>query len=76
MKNNKLIEAFSIRYGWSDEAILSITAEDIHKMTRDELMLYCDRMEVLVPDGYIPFHHIDQDSEGNPVVNSLEDWNG
>ena len=76
MKNKSLIEAFSIRYGWSDEAILSITADDIHNMTMEELLIYSDRMEELVPDGYIPFHHIEQDAQGNPVVNSLEDWDG
>ena len=76
MENNKLVEAFSIRYGWSDEAILSITAVDIHKMTMEELLIYSDRMEELVPDGYLTFHHMDQDAEGNPMVKSLEDWDG
>lgn len=35
--NKELIEAIKIRYGWTDESVLSITAEDILKMTKEEL---------------------------------------
>ena len=37
MINKELIEAIKIRYGWTDESVLSITAEDIIKMTEEEL---------------------------------------
>ena len=37
MINKELIEAIKIRYGWTDESVLSITAEDILKMTEEEL---------------------------------------
>ena len=36
----ELIEAIKIRYGWTDESVLSITAEDIVKMTKEELEDY------------------------------------
>ena len=35
--NKELIEAIKIRYGWTDESVLSITEEDIIKMTKEEL---------------------------------------
>lgn len=35
--NKELIEAIKIRYGWTDESVLSITEEDILKMTKEEL---------------------------------------
>ena len=37
MMNKELIEAIKIRYGWTDESVLSITEEDIIKMTKEEL---------------------------------------
>ena len=33
----ELIEAIKIRYGWTDESILSIVPEDLVKMTKEEL---------------------------------------
>ena len=36
----ELIEAIKIRYGWTDESVLSVTAEDIVKMTKEELEDY------------------------------------
>ena len=35
--NKELIEAIKIRYGWTDESVLSITADDIMKMNKEEL---------------------------------------
>lgn len=37
MMNKELIEAIKIRCGWTDESVLSITEEDIIKMTKEEL---------------------------------------
>mgnify|MGYP003318946859 CR=1 FL=1 len=70
MYDKKLVEAFSIRYGWSPDAVLSITADDVRKMTREELLIYSKRMEELVPDGFLEFKHLEQDAEGNILMTS------
>ena len=46
--NNELIEAFTIRYGWTPEAVLSISDETIDKMTREELVIYSNRLEQIL----------------------------
>lgn len=73
MYNKKLVEAFSVRYGWSPEAVLSITAEQIDQMTMDELLIYSSRMEEIMPDGDMEFVHLDQDAQGNILMLSEED---
>ena len=73
MYDKKLVEAFSIRYGWSPEAVLSITEEQIDQMTMDELLIYSRRMEELVPDGFLEFKHLEQDAEGNILMTSEDE---
>ena len=46
--NKALIEAFTIRYGWTPEAVLSISDETIDKMTREELVIYSNRLEQIL----------------------------
>ena len=48
MMNKELIEAFTIRYGWTPEAVLSISDETIDKMTREELVIYSNRLEQIL----------------------------
>lgn len=72
MHSNDLVEAFQIRYGWSPEAVLSITAEDIRKMTMEELLIYSSRMEEIMPDGDMKFTHLSQDEAGNILMHSEE----
>ena len=73
MIDKKLIEAFNIRYGWSHEAVLSITEEQVRQMTMEEFLIYADKMEEIYPDGTLPFRHLHQDAEGNIIVSSEED---
>lgn len=73
MIDEKLIEAFNIRYGWSPEAVLSITEEQVQHMTIEELLIYADKVEEIYPDGTLPFRHLDQDAEGNILIGSEED---
>lgn len=73
MYDKKLVEAFSIKYGWSPEAILSITADDVRKMTMEELLMYSSKMEEIMPDGNMEFVHLEQDSEGNILMHSEDD---
>lgn len=73
MYDKKLVEAFSIKYGWSPDAVLSITEEQIEKMTMEELLIYSSRMEELVPDGFLEFKHLEQDAEGNILMTSEDE---
>ena len=73
MYDKKLVEAFSIKYGWSPDAVLSITEEQIEKMTMEELLIYSRRMEELVPDGFLEFKHLEQDAEGNILMTSEDE---
>ena len=73
MYDKKLVEAFSIKYGWSSDAVLSITADDVRKMTMEELLMYSSRMEEIMPDGNTEFVHLEQDCEGNILMNSEDD---
>ena len=73
MYDKKLVEAFSVRYGWSPEAVLSITEEQVRQMTMEELLIYADKMEEIYPDGTLPFRHLPQDAEGNILISSEED---
>ena len=74
MYDKKLVEAFSIRYGWSPDAVLSITEEQIEKMTMEELLIYSSRMEELVPDDFLEVKHLEQDAEGNILMTSEDEW--
>ena len=73
MYDKKLVEAFSIRYGWSLDAVLSITEEQIEKMTMEELLIYSSRMEELVPDDFLEVKHLEQDAEGNILMTSEDE---
>lgn len=73
MYDKKLVEAFSIKYGQSPDAVLSITEEQIEKMTMEELLIYSSRMEELVPDGFLEFKHLEQDAEGNILMTSEDE---
>ena len=73
MYNKKLVEAFTVKYGWSPEAVLSITSEDVRKMTMEELLIYSSRMEEIMPDGDMEFVHLEQDAEGNILMTSEDD---
>ena len=73
MYDKKLVEAFSIRYGWSPDAVLSITEEQIEKMTMEELLIYSSRMEELVPDDFLEVKHLEQDAEGNILMTSEDE---
>ena len=46
--NKELIEAFTIKYGWAPEAVLSISDQTIDKMTREELVIYSNRLEQIL----------------------------
>ena len=74
MYDKKLVEAFSIKYGWSPDAVLSITEEQIEKMTMGELLIYSSRMEEIMPDGNMEFIHLEQDAEGNILMTSEDEW--
>ena len=73
MYDKKLVEAFSIKYGWSPDAVLSITEEQIEKMTMEELLIYSSRIEEIMPDGNMEFIHLEQDSEGNILMTSEDE---
>ena len=73
MYDKKLVEAFSIKYGWSPDAVLSITEEQIEKMTMEELLIYSSRMEELVPDDFLEVKHLEQDAEGNILMTSEDE---
>ena len=70
MYDKKLVEAFTVKYGWSPEAVLSITSEDVRKMTMEELLIYSSRIEEIMPDGDMEFVHLEQDAEGNILMTS------
>ena len=42
--NKELIEAFTMRHGWTPEAVLSIAVDDVKKMTEEELQKYFSAM--------------------------------
>lgn len=75
--DKKLIEVFQIRYGWDDQAILSISKDDaIHKMTKDEFDIYLTRMQEIAPKkSKMNIKYFDV-QDGEIIVDDPEDWDG
>lgn len=75
--NKNLVEAFQIRYGWDDKAILSISKYDaIHKMTREEFDIYLKRMQEIAPKkSQMDIKYLDV-QDGEIVIDDAEDWDG
>lgn len=75
MYDKKLVEAFSIRYGWSPEAVLSIPRDvAIKEMSDEDFEIYLSRMKELRPRTtpiditYLPV------VDGVVQCSSEEDW--
>ena len=75
MYDKKLVEAFSIKYGWSPEAVLSIPRDVVlHEMTREEFEIYLARMKELRPRKTpieITYYDV---VDGAVIVPEGEDW--
>lgn len=75
--NDELIEAFNIRYGWSPEAVLSISRDDaIKNMTDEEFEIYLARLKELQPRTEpIEISYMDV-INGVVQCSSEEEWDG
>ena len=73
--NNELIEAFKIRFGWGDEAILSIPSDKaINEFSDEEFEIYLNKLkEIKARKKAIP---VDYYSVTDGIINcaSEEEW--
>ena len=77
MIDEKLIEAFNIRYGWSPEAVLSIPRHVVlDEMSREEFEIYLERMKQ-IRGRKTPIEVTYYDvADGCVIIPEGEDWDG